>query len=265
LDGILNHVYFVKKQDDIRTKTTSDYKDRHGIERLYGRFMFYKKFVALEKPIIIAEGKTDNIYLRGAIKRLIAYHPILRVTKGGVTANNISFFKHSHLTREMLGLDGSSSYFIDFIRDYGDTVSEFKHAPLRHPTIILVDNDDGAKGVFGIMRGMKINIDHKTTTAFYPVARNLYVVKTPESAMPSGYSQIEELFNPATLSIQLGGKKFNMKNDTNSATEFGKSYFADHVVAPNIEKIDFVGFAPLLDRIVATIAYHQNVVAAGVQ
>ena len=264
LEGVLNHIYFVKKQERERTKATVNYRDRHGIERLYGRFMFYKKFVALEKSVIIGEGKTDNVYLRAAIKKLHAYHAALRVTVGGVTSNNISFFKHSNLTREMLGIDGSSSYFVNFIRDYEDMVAGFKHAPLQHPAIILIDNDAGAKGVFGILRSMNINIDHETTAPFYPVIRNLYVVKTPESAIPPAYSQIEEFFDAKTLGTKLNGKSFNMKNDTDTAAEYGKAYFAEYVVAPNADKIDFGGFAPLLDRIVETIAHHQKVVAAGV-
>jgi hypothetical protein len=240
-----------------------DYKDRHGIERLYGRFLFYKKFVALEKPLIIAEGKTDNVYLRAAIKQLPAYHAILRVTHGGVTSNNITFFKHSPLTREMLGLDGSSSYFADFIHNYKGMVAGFKHAPLEHPVIILIDNDDGAKGVFGVLSGKKINISHTTSIPFYPVVRNLYVLKTPESATPSAKSHIEELFDAHTLATKLNGKTFNLKNDTDTVTEYGKTYFAEHVVAPNADKINFAGFAPLLDRIVATIVAHRKRVAAG--
>lgn len=265
LEGILNHIYFVKQQENARTGAERDFRDRHGIERLYGRFMFYKSFVALEKPIILAEGKTDSIYLRGAIKRLNAYHAVLRTIKAGTAVNNISFLKHSHLTREMLGLDSSSSYFPNFVHNYGELVSKFKHAPLQHPVIILIDNDDGAKGVFGVLNNKKINITHKTNAPFYAVTRNLYVVKTPEAATSSAYSQIEDLFDGATRSVELNGKKFNKKNDTNTATEYGKAYFADYVVAPNINTIDFSGFTPLLDRILAVIAYHKQVVAAGAQ
>lgn len=226
--------------------------------------MFYKKFVALEKPIIVAEGETDNVYLRAAIRQLNAYHAVLRITHGGVTSNNVSFLKHSPLTREMLGLDGGSSYLPDFIRDYKDMVAGFKHAPLQHPSIILIDNDDGANGVFNILRGkFKINIDHKTNAHFYHVTRNLYVIKTPETATTSGWSQIEQLFDANTLAKKLNGKTFNMKNNTDTATQYGKGYFAEHVVGPNADKINFAGFAPLLDRIVATIAYHQKMVATG--
>jgi hypothetical protein len=102
LEGILNHIYYVKKQELARQKAGGSatskpplrFKDRHGIDRLYGRFLFYKKFVAQEKPTIIAEGKTDNVYMKAAIKSLGTYHHILRKTVGGVTSNNVTFFKH---------------------------------------------------------------------------------------------------------------------------------------------------------------------------
>jgi RNA-directed DNA polymerase len=263
LEGMLNHIYFVKKQEDVRTESAPSYADRHGIERLYGRFLFYKKFVACEKPILIAEGKTDNIYLRAAIKYLPAYHPVLRTTHGGITSNNITFFKHSHITRETLGLDGSSSYFGNFVLGYKEVAAKFKHAPFEHPVIILIDNDDGAKGIFSVLRNMKINIDRTTTAPFYHIVRNLYLVKTPESPAPKFSSQIEELFAATALGTVLNGKTFNMKNDTDTASEYGKAYFADYVVAPHAHTINFAGFAPLLDRITAAIAYHDTLVAAG--
>jgi len=263
LEGVLNHIYYVKRQEKARTSSIPTEEERHGIELLYGRFLFYKHFVALEKPTLVAEGKTDYVYLRAAIKRLPAYHQILRVTQGGVTHNNISFLKHSSITKEALGIDSSSSYFIKFIRDYKKVAATFKHAPLQHPAIILIDNDDGAKGIFGLLRNMSINISHGTTAPFYHIVRNLYLIKTPESPPPKHQSQIEELFDQATLGTMLAGKVFNMKNDTDTATEYGKSYFADYVVAPNVNTINFAVFAPLLDRIIQVIAYHQTLVAAG--
>lgn len=225
--------------------------------------MFYNRFVVLQKPILIAEGKTDYVYLRAAIKGLPTFHPVLRPVISGTATNNISFLNHSHLTRAMLGLDASTSYLIDFISNYRKTAATFEHCPMQHPVIILIDNDDGAKSVFNLLRQMKINVEHKTTAPFYHVVRNLYLIKTPESTAPNCYSQIEELFDAATLGVKLNGKSFNMKNETDTATEYGKAYFADYVVGPSAKTINFVGFTPLLDRIVQAISYHAALVAAG--
>jgi hypothetical protein len=147
--------------------------------------------------------------------------------------------------------------------DYGVIAAGFKHAPFQHPTIIIIDNDDGAKNIFSVLSKFNININYKTEAPFYHIIRNLYLIKTPEAASATGWSQIEDLFDAKTLSIKLGGKAFNKKNDTDTATEYGKAYFAEHVVAPNAGAIDFSGFSPLLDRIVSTIIAHQQRVAAG--
>ncbi len=87
------------------------------------------------------------------------------------------------------------------------------------------------------------------------------MIKTPENA---GQSKIESLFDVATRSMKLNGKSFNPDDkDVDTDTEYGKSRFASQVVAPNADKINFTGFVPLLDRIVATINFHNKLVAAG--
>jgi hypothetical protein len=134
---------------------------------------------------------------------------------------------------------------------------------LQHPVIILLDNDEGARGTFGLLKQKNFNISHKTIAPFYRITKNLYIVKTPESDKETAYSQIEELFDTSTLASDLNGKTFNMSNKSDSATHYGKKYFAEYVVARKINKIDFEGFGPLLDRIVATISDYKSVVAAG--
>ena len=81
------------------------------------------------------------------------------------------------------------------------------------------------------------------------------MVKTPES---NGESCIEDMFPKEWLATKLKGKKFNPKNKINPNKEFGKEVFAKSVVKPNAEKIDFSGFDPLLNRIVAVIDHYSQ-------
>ena len=37
---------------------------------MYRRFLDFKYFYGIQKPTILAEGKTDNVYLRAAIRAL---------------------------------------------------------------------------------------------------------------------------------------------------------------------------------------------------
>jgi RNA-directed DNA polymerase len=69
LEGILNHIYFVKDEADPRElKQKVDCPT--AARTLYKDFLFFKYFVSLEKPLIICEGKTDAIYLKSAIQSL---------------------------------------------------------------------------------------------------------------------------------------------------------------------------------------------------
>jgi RNA-directed DNA polymerase len=81
IEGILTHIHQVKEHADLRESKAKKEKPT-AARRLYRQFLFYKNFVALDRPVVVPEGKTDSIYLRCAIRRLTAYHPRL----GSVTA-----------------------------------------------------------------------------------------------------------------------------------------------------------------------------------
>ena len=69
---------------------------------------------------------------------------------------------------------------------------------------------------------------------------------------------IEELFPDGLRNIRLNGKQFNPSGAINPKTEYGKEIFAKSVVKPNVRNIDFSGFDPLLDRIVAVLNHHAT-------
>ncbi len=82
------------------------------------------------------------------------------------------------------------------------------------------------------------------------------MIKTPEN-VPNGISKIEDLFDPALLATEFEGKTFNKSNGDLGVNEFGKVQFSDYVRS-NAEKIDFAGFIPLLDRIVAVLNHYTS-------
>ena len=85
---------------------------------------------------------------------------------------------------------------------------------------------------------------------------NLYLVKTPEQGK-NGMSCIEDFFDPSLLSAEINGKKFNPEKDHGADGEYGKAVFADKVIRPNADKIDFSNFAPLLERVAAVIDHYS--------
>ena len=105
---------------------------------------------------------------------------------------------------------------------------------------------------FPVPKNYSIEIDCKSSAPFFHVTDNLYLVKTPEKGS-NGVSCIEDFFDPSLLQTKLEGKKFNPADKINTDSEYGKVVFATQVVQPNAATIDFKGFVPLLERIVAVI------------
>jgi hypothetical protein len=64
------------------------------------------------------------------------------------------------------------------------------------------------------------------------------------------------------LATKLDGKTFDPDKEHDAPGKYGKAAFATKVVQPNSDKIDFSGFAPLLNRIVAVLDHHAALKAA---
>lgn len=56
LEGILNFIYYVKDMHDKREKREKR-KNRSAMVELYRKFLFYKYFFSVERPLIVCEGK----------------------------------------------------------------------------------------------------------------------------------------------------------------------------------------------------------------
>ena len=254
LEGMLSHIHHVKNSVDARDKNEKT-RDPTAARNLYSRFLKYRYFVRLEQPLIVCEGKTDYAYLKYAIRRLEKFHPKLGSWKDGVFSSAIKFFDYDSNASQVLNIRGGTGdlkYFFIKTRYQKDILS-FHHRPLSYPVIVLLDNDDGAKDIFNIMsKDYSVEIAIKSSKLFYRVTQNLYLVKTQELG-DSGVSYIEKFFPQYVLDMPLGGKKFNPLNNKPADDEYGKFHFADRVVRRNASTIDFSGFIPLLNRIVAVI------------
>lgn len=266
LNGILSFIDSVHLQNRKRAQSPGDHSKDLGpaeepdsFDRLYQRFLFFKHFFAPSNPIVVCEGKTDNIYLQCAIRSLGKGYPLLATmdAKGNVK-RKLSFFRRTHTTDRILGLSGGTAQLVKFLKEY-QAKQRALQAPVKSsPTILLIDNDDGAKGIFGYLKNpLKLDAPPDGSALFYCLAKNLYVVATPHLPSAKG-SAIEDFFPKHVLETKLGGKSFNPKNEgINLKTEYGKSHFASHVVKKNEATIDFTGFKAILDRLEAVIAHHS--------
>ncbi len=258
LEGILGHIHHVKDTIDERDEPEKR-KNSMAARRLYARFLKYRYFVRLDRPLIVCEGKTDNIYLKYAIRKLTAFHPKLGSWEGDFFKSAVAFFNYSNRAHKLLELGGGASdlkYF--FIKKrYGQDIQGFKHRPLLHPVIVLIDNDDASKQIFQTLKeNYGITAELASPEPFFHVVGNLYLVKTPAKGA-NGMSCIEDCFDPELLKTELDGKKLNLKKEHRADGEYGKFVFAEKVVRPHADKIDFTGFAPLLERIAAAIDHYK--------
>lgn len=256
LAGMLAHIYQVKEHADFREDKEKRSKPT-AARKLYRQFLFYKNFVASERPVIVPEGKTDSIYLRCAIRRLTTYHPRLGSITSGKFESKIRLMNYSATVHNVLDLGRGASQLKTFIENYRKCVSTFNHAPLASPVIVLVDNDDGGKKLFGLAKAMSnVDITFSTTDPFYYLGLNLYLVKTPEQVTAPHTSCMETFFDAATLATQIDGKTFDPDKEHDAPGKYSKMVFAAKVIEPNANTIDFSGFAPLLKRVVAVLDHH---------
>ena len=248
LQGMLEHIYHVRNSVDLRESAIKK-KDSTATRRLYHKFLFFKNFVALEKPLVITEGKTDPIYLLSAIEMLKKYQPEFGEFENSIFKPNIKFLNFTKSVHDVLQLGGGTGDFKFFILSYRDLMKKYGFCPLAHPVILLIDNDDGANAIFSVLKEMKINISHASNEPFYKITDNLYLVKTPESNKANKWSSIEDFFHPDVRAIELGGKRFDPSNKQNGEKTYGKAFFAEKVVRPQRKNIDFSEFSLIIDRI----------------
>lgn len=261
LQGILGHIYSVTQTEERREIQEQRLKPR-AIRTLFRRFLFYKYCMALKEPLIMTEGKTDPVYLREAVKSRTKFHPTLGAPEKDGFKHTVRYFSYGGLVHEVMDLGGGTgdlrSIPLDYLRNLKPSRGKhkpFAHKPMKHPVIIVLDNDKGLKDVAATIKtNFGISISKSSTHDFYHITENLYVIKTPENGTHD--TCIEDMFTKDLRETKLNGKKFNPTGDIDPTTEYSKEVFAKSVVKANADKIDFSGFDPLLERIEKAIQHH---------
>jgi RNA-directed DNA polymerase len=240
-----------------------------GRERTFSRFLYYRSFYGNDKPAIICEGKTDNIYLKSAINRLAPVYPRLATAKSTTSDYTllVDIFNYSARTRFLLELYGGTSYLKDFIVRFEKHYSFYKAPRPQNPVIIILDNDKGFDEIDKLLKSEKskstaypeIAGQNKYRGAdFIHVINNLYVVLTPLAAT-GGQTAVEDLFPQVTRDEIVDGKSFSTDKEIDRTTQYGKDIFANKVIAAKKGSIDFSGFSVLLNRIVSCIEHYDSI------
>lgn len=245
LRGRLNHIYYVRGIATGHKKP--DKSNQPAYYKLYARFLNYIWFWGSQQTTIICEGKTDNIYIRNAIKSLAHKYPMFIENKKGKTHFKLSFFKYSDTSRNVQDLSGGNGQLKNLVGEYRTRMIGFKLLP-KVPTIVITDVDSGAKTLFSTMAselGKTVIGDEP----WYYLHNNLYVVPIPN---PGGFNTaIEDLFEETVRKTKLDGKSFDKTNhETDGEKFYSKFTFATRVIAKSETPINFDGFEPLLNAII---------------
>ena len=207
---------------------------------IYRRLVFFCDFFQPSLPVVLFEGKTDRIYFKCAIEQL-AFSPLLNAE--GEFA--VRLHSGGGIVNRFFGLSSGTNRIADFIRQYQDNWKLFQVASFPAPVVIVVDGDSGLKPIEGALKRYKKTLD--MTLPFIWICHNLYLICLPEG------KAAEDLFPESVLNTKLAGKTFNPTHSNISDTEYGKAYFAEHVVRAQKDKIDFSGFKPILERIALAV------------
>lgn len=262
LHGMLGHIDAVDCHNvEIEAKVDSRKQQAKTVlrskQKLYRRFLLFKDFYSAPAPVVVCEGKTDNVYLLHAIRSWAASYPklatISAITKITLNIRILKTVKTS--VGRVLQLGEGTSFLEAFIRNYYEEISKFKADGMRCAVVLVVDNDSGADGICTTIRQLTKKCPSRTDP-FTHIAGNLYVVFTPLKAGATK-STIEDSFPDAIKNLNLGGKTFNPDGKADSSRYFSKHILSQHV-RENAAKIDFTGFTILLDRITAAIEVHQS-------
>jgi RNA-directed DNA polymerase len=123
-------------------------------EKLYRRFLMFKDFYAAKQPVIVCEGKTDNVYFLHAIRSLAAFYPKLATVDATkkITLNVRILKTVNTSTGRVLQLNGGASFLESFIKQYLVEIEKFKAPGMQCAVVVLVDNDKGGDDIYNAIR-----------------------------------------------------------------------------------------------------------------
>lgn len=243
----------------------------NGRERTLSKFLFYKAFFANDKPTILCEGKTDNIYLKSALSILAPkYSTLIKEATGEHPLKLlVDFFNYSKRTKFLLELAGGTSYLVGFINSYDEHYSFYKSSKSKNPVIIVLDNDSGLKEIISALfkittcnvyqgtNKVQKNRENIKSADFIHVCHNLYLVITPLNQ--GNDTMIEDLFESELMKTIVEKRKFDPTEKLEpKGNYYGKNVFATKVVNPNKSQISFNGFNPLFDRMTEVLKHYKN-------
>jgi RNA-directed DNA polymerase len=240
--GMLAFIYHIKRWDDVRRKVPDEEVEKRAYYRVYADFLNYTSFFGQSRTTIVCEGKTDNVYIRCALRALAGHYPSLVQVSGKKKDLLVQLFKFTKTAEAVQDLSGGASQLSNLLSDYRKRIKRFKGTP-QHPTILVVDNDSGPENLFKHLSSLlKKKVDG--SDPYYFVYENLYVVPVPK--IGGAFTAMEQLFETKVLKTTLNGRVLDLTNKQPDGKKFySKNEFSVEVIQKGQASINFDGFKPL--------------------
>lgn len=250
VEGRLGFQYDVDHRFDQRS-SAERLKNRTSRDKTFYAFLLYKIFMANQRPLIITEGDTDKVYLECSAKALRPNDQrfVVPSAPGPVLAFNV--LNRGKRLAQVMGWTGGTGPIQNALIGLKLFKNKFPVKP-EAPVIILVDNDQGSKSIFSVIKeNYNIEINHDDESDYFKLADGLYLIKTPHLGKRK-MTFIESFLPASALAHKIGGRGFSSSNEYNKRTHFGKADMAKFV-SNNRVSISFLGYALLLNRIEAAL------------
>jgi len=256
------------KEETKNNTSKSMHSFYNGREKTFSEFIFYKLFYANEKPTILTEGKTDNIYLKSTINVLRSSFPSLAKIKSDEIDYEllINFIEYSKRTKFLLELYGGTDYLKSFIINYRSNFKRYTAPRPKKPVIIIVDNDKGPKGLINYIANIDSAIIHPNNlnikkdirhSSFIHVFHNLYLVLTP-LGNDNCPTDIEYFFDEKDRLKKHKNKCFNTIEKRNETEDLSKDSFSKYIINKQKQDINFDNLKPLLNRICDVLDHYKS-------
>lgn len=255
----MNYQNNTKNQDRNTQSKHKKYTKLKNFRVTFKNFVLYRYFFAHEKVVIFGEGKTDTTHLKQYLKN-----------RGKKTYSNhsetpslleewrkIQLLKFENKIFDCISKDGGTGDIKNLISSYAEYCKKFYIPKKQNPVIILVDNDQGSQGIFGLIENKtKSKQDIDRSQDFYHIAYNLYVVFLPK--LDNKNTAIEDYYNEEIRDILYKNKKLSLSNKYDTSSTYGKNTFATKIIPNNTEQVDWSRFDPIFNRIQAVINDFNN-------
>ncbi len=232
-----------------------------GIKNLYSKFLFFKHFYFLDKPLIVCEGKTDNTYFQCGLKNLVQHYPSIiqpntKKTKQGDPdfLLSINFLNKTNTLHDMLKMAEGASGLEYMMLSYERLMARYKAKGKLHPVIMIADND---KEGSNLVKAASEKYSKHSKDPFIHVVENLYIIQLPK--INNSDTAPENYFDKATRQKPYKGRAFEHNPPTNDPNKkLSKASFAHDIIGRNWKNINFDNFKPVYNIIELVIADYEK-------